>query len=54
MPQQQHTRSVVAGRDFGQITVVVSLHLQVEHFRFGIAGFGDQVLVEQTLQNKLD
>ena len=30
---------------FGQIAEIVSLHLQVEYFGLGIAGFGDQKVV---------
>ena len=42
----------VSGGDLGQVSVVIALHLQVEDFALGIAGFGDQVLVQQTLQRK--
>lgn len=44
-----HTISCVTGRDFRQISVVVPFHLQVENFRFGIAGFWNQVFIQQTL-----
>lgn len=31
--------------DFCKIPVVISLHLQIEYFAFGITRFGDQVFV---------
>ena len=42
--------SGVADGDLGQVAVVVALHLQVEDFRFGVAGLGDQILVEKRLE----
>lgn len=40
------TGSVVSGGDFGQIPVIVSLHLQVEDLRLCIRSLGYQILVQ--------
>ena len=39
------TNSRLAGGHFSQVPVVVSLHFQVEYFRFRVAGFGNQEFV---------
>ena len=49
--QASFTFSVVSLCDLGEISVVVSLHLQVEHFGFGVASLWDQVLIQQSLEN---
>jgi len=38
--------SLVAGGELGEVTVVVTLHLVVENFRFASGGGGDKVLVK--------
>lgn len=43
------TVSGIAGCDFGKVPVVVSLHLEVEHFTLRVAGLWDQELVQETL-----
>lgn len=48
------TVSGISGRDFSQISVVITLHLQIENFGFGVAGFGDQEFVEQALSKEAE
>jgi len=43
-------RPGVAHCHFGQVPIVISLHLQVEHLGFGVAGLGDQKLIQQSLK----
>ena len=35
---------------FKNSPIVVSLHLEIEHFGFRVAGFWDEVLVQETLK----
>lgn len=48
--QKKLTVAGLAGGNLGQIPVVVSLHFQIEDLALGIAGFRNQVLVQQTLR----
>ena len=44
------TGSGITGGDLGEVSEVISLHLQVEDLALGLAGFGDQVLVQEVLK----
>ena len=44
------TGSGITGGDLGEVSEVISLHLQVEDLALGLDGFGDQVLVQEVLK----
>lgn len=51
---KQHGKLTVAAvsrGNLGKVSVVVSLHLQVEYLGLGIARFRDQVLVQEILKS---
>ena len=40
----------VSGGHLSQISVVIALHFEIEDLAFRVAGFGNQVFVQETLQ----